>query len=65
MRPTRAEVYRATDGWRWRMIAGNGRVLADSGEAYEHRVDCEHGLSLVRDKAPIDLYVDDVAQGTI
>jgi uncharacterized protein YegP (UPF0339 family) len=27
-------VYKAADGWRWRMKAANGRVVADSGEAY-------------------------------
>lgn len=30
-------VYRAADGWRWRMKAANGRVVADSGEAYTSR----------------------------
>jgi uncharacterized protein YegP (UPF0339 family) len=27
-------VYKAADGWRWRMKAANGRTVADSGEAY-------------------------------
>ncbi len=30
-------VYRAADGWRWRFVAPNGRVMADSGEAYARR----------------------------
>jgi uncharacterized protein YegP (UPF0339 family) len=30
-------VYRAVDGWRWRLIAGNGKIVADSGEAYVKR----------------------------
>lgn len=30
-------VYKAADGWRWRMKAANGRLVADSGEAYVSR----------------------------
>jgi uncharacterized protein YegP (UPF0339 family) len=30
-------VYQSADGWRWRMVAPNGRVIADSGEAYSRR----------------------------
>lgn len=30
-------VYKAADGWRWRMTARNGRTVADSGEAYKTR----------------------------
>jgi uncharacterized protein YegP (UPF0339 family) len=39
----RIEFYRAKDGWRWRAIAKNGRILADSGEGYRHRRDCQRG----------------------
>lgn len=28
------QVYEAADGWRWRLKAFNGRIVADSGEAY-------------------------------
>jgi uncharacterized protein YegP (UPF0339 family) len=27
-------VYRANDGWRWRLKASNGRIVAEGGEAY-------------------------------
>ncbi len=33
-RPYTLRVYKAADGWRWRMKAPNGRTVADSGEAY-------------------------------
>lgn len=34
-------VYRDRDDrWRWSRVAGNGEIVADSGEGYEHRVDC-------------------------
>src|SRR5690606_15930006 len=32
--PHYAQIYRARDGWRWRLVAGNGKIVADSGEAY-------------------------------
>ena len=28
------QYYQATDGWRWRLVARNGKIIADSGEAY-------------------------------
>lgn len=34
-------VYRDTAGeWRWRIVAANGRVVADSGEGYKRRGAC-------------------------
>lgn len=42
-------VYKdATGEWRWRLLAGNGRVIADSGEGYRHRQDCLHAIELVK-----------------
>jgi len=29
----RFEIYEATDGWRWRLVAANGEIVA-IGEAY-------------------------------
>jgi hypothetical protein len=34
MKPLTLTVYQARDGWRWRLKAANGRIVADSGEAY-------------------------------
>lgn len=31
------EVWKAKDGWRWRLKAANGRIVAESGEAYTRR----------------------------
>ena len=33
-------LYKAKDGWRWRAVAGNGRIVAESGEAYNGRIRC-------------------------
>jgi uncharacterized protein YegP (UPF0339 family) len=48
----RFELYRDAGGqWRWRLRARNGEVVAESGEGYVRREDCEHGISLVRQSA--------------
>ena len=36
---TRLEVYLSVDGWRFRVKAGNGEVIA-VGEAYKTKADC-------------------------
>lgn len=33
--------------YRWRLIAGNGRTLADSGEGYVRKADCLHAINLI------------------
>lgn len=40
------------DEWRWRFLASNGEVIADSGEGYKNKADCRHGIQLVKDEAP-------------
>ena len=30
-------VYRAKDGWRWHAKADNGRIVSESGEAYDDK----------------------------
>lgn len=45
----KVEVYQDAVGeWRWRIKGRTGRVLADSGEGYVNRQDCETGLEVVR-----------------
>ena len=47
MRPPRFQVYQSRDGWRWRLLAGNGRIIA-TGEAHTRRRDAERATSTVR-----------------
>lgn len=35
--PNTIRVYESTDGWRWRMTARNGLIVADSGQSYSQR----------------------------
>lgn len=44
------QVYEDEGGeWRWRLVAGNGRIIAASGEGYRDKHDCLHGIELVKD----------------
>ncbi|MFO0202687.1 MAG: YegP family protein [Alphaproteobacteria bacterium] len=39
------EIYKDKQGlWRWRVIARNGRIIAESGEGYTRRARCLDGL---------------------
>ena len=41
----------ATGQWRWRLRATNNRIVAESGEAYRNRADCEAAIVLVKGSA--------------
>lgn len=41
-------MYRDKQGyWRWRFMADNNRILADSGEGYVNKADCKHAIALI------------------
>lgn len=45
----RFELFRdAAGAWRWRLRVQNGNVVAESGEGYVRREDCEHAITLVK-----------------
>lgn len=39
--------YLAKDGYRWRLLARNGRIIAESGEAYTRKRDVYRALDVV------------------
>lgn len=42
-------VYRDTQHlWRWRLVAANHRIIADSGESYYNLSDCLSAIGLVK-----------------
>lgn len=51
-------IYKDGKGeWRWRLRAANNTdILADSGEGYKNKSDCEHAIGLVKKSgdAPVD-----------
>lgn len=46
----------AAGEWRWHLRASNGRIVADSGQGYNDRADCLHGIELVKSSsnAPVE-----------
>jgi uncharacterized protein YegP (UPF0339 family) len=48
----RFELYRdPSREFRWRLRAGNGRVIATSGEGYNTKANCRNAIDLVRNAA--------------
>jgi len=46
------EVYEDQAGeWRWRLVAANGRIVADSGEGYSSRSGARRAVENVQDDA--------------
>jgi uncharacterized protein YegP (UPF0339 family) len=46
------ELYKDAKGeWRWRLFAANGKQIANSGEGYKNKTDCEHAIDLVKNAA--------------
>jgi len=37
-------IYKAKDGWRWRAVARNGRIVADGGEGYVSKGNTERAV---------------------
>lgn len=43
------EMYQSSNGeWRWRLVAPNGRTIADSGEGYSSKQACQDGIKSVK-----------------
>jgi uncharacterized protein YegP (UPF0339 family) len=47
------ELYEDSAGeWRWRLVAVNGNIIADSGEGYAAKQGARRGIDSVRRTAP-------------
>lgn len=45
-------MYRdANSQYRWRYIATNGRIIADSAESYHNKTDCLNGIAIMKGSA--------------
>ncbi len=42
--------------WRWRLVAANHRIIADSGESYWNKNDCLAAINLVKGSANAPVY---------
>ena len=52
MRLPKFTVYQSADGWRWRLVAANGRVLAQ-GEANTRERNAWRAVETVREAAAL------------
>lgn len=47
------ELYEDQAGeWRWRLVAANGNIVADSGEGYASKQGAKRGIRSVKEGAP-------------
>ncbi len=44
-------IYKAKDGYRWRLVSSNGKITAESGESYIRHFDCRKAALRVADVA--------------
>lgn len=52
MRTSKLKLYRdAANDWRWRFVAANGRIVADSAEGYSSRDKAAAGFYVLVDAA--------------
>lgn len=42
--------------WRWRLVASNNRIIADSAESYWNKSDCLAGIDLVKGSSSAAVY---------
>ena len=46
------KIYKDKQGeWRWQFKADNGDIIADSGEGYTNKSDCQRAIDLVKNLA--------------
>ena len=51
----RYKKYRS-DGWRWRYVSTNGRIISMSSEAYVNESDCDRSIAIMKGSSndPVD-----------
>ncbi len=42
--------------YRWRLVAGNNRIIANSGEGYYNKADCLSAIALVKGSSNAPVY---------
>jgi uncharacterized protein len=53
------DVYKDKAGqWRWKLVASNGKTIAESGEGYLEKKDCLDGIASVKKHAPDAVIVE-------
>jgi uncharacterized protein len=56
------KIYKDAKGeFRWRLLADNYKIVADSAEGYTNKKDCEDGIAIVKKQAPAATVEDETA----
>lgn len=51
------QIYKDVNNqWRWRFVANNNRIVANSGEGYHNKADCQHAISLIAQSGTAKVY---------
>jgi len=50
------EIYTEHSQYRWRLVAANGKRLANGGEAYHNKSDCLSAINLVKGSANVPVH---------
>ena len=46
-------IYKDSKGeFRWRFRGNNSKIVADGAEGYKTKLDCHHGIEIVKKEAP-------------
>lgn len=54
---TKFQIYvNASNQYAWRLLAINSRIIATAGESYIRKLDCEHGVNLVKGTTSLTQY---------
>jgi len=50
-------MYKDQQGyWRWRLLAANNKIIANSGEGYYNKADCRAAIELVKNSKDAPVY---------
>lgn len=49
----------ASEQWRWKFVAKNGKTISVSSESYHNLQDCEHSVSLMKEEGPSSPVIGD------
>ncbi|GKS65308.1 UPF0339 protein [Nitrospira sp.] len=50
-------MYKDSNGhWRWQLVAANHRIIANSGEGYWNKADCQSAINLVKGSSYAPVY---------
>jgi len=58
------EIYQDAIGdYRWRFLASNGNILAESGQGFNNRANCEHSIILLKQQVSNALISEEIKSG--